>query len=62
MPKIYSYELKLSVMNFYHSKYWKIKDAVYILNVSKSTIYNWIDLYKNNMLTQTTNIRTSYNR
>jgi hypothetical protein len=30
MPKIYSYELKLSVVNFYHSKYWNIKDLEHI--------------------------------
>lgn len=62
MPKIYSYELKISVVNFYYSKFWNIKDAINIFNVSKSTMYDWINLYKNNMLTKSTNIRTTYNR
>lgn len=62
MPKTYSYEFKLSVINFYYSKFWNISDAIKIFNASKSIMYKWINLYKNKLLIRDTNIRTTYNR
>ncbi len=62
MPKVYSYELKIAIIKFYYSKFWNIKDAVKIFSVSKSCIYEWIKLYKNKLLTKSTNIRTTYER
>jgi len=61
MPKIYSYDLKISIINFSKSSYWDINEAIKIFNVCKSTIYNWLNLNKINMLPIKSNIRTSYN-
>jgi transposase len=60
MPKIYSYDLKISIINFNKSSYWDINEAINIFNVCKSTIYNWLNLYKINMLPVKSNIRTLY--
>ena len=62
MPKVYPYELKKSVVNFYKSELWDIKEALKIFNVSKSSIYAWIDLNKNNLLFETSNVRSDYER
>ena len=62
MPKVYPYELKKSVVNFYKSELWDIKEALKIFNVSKSSIYGWIDLNKNNLLLETSNVRGDYER
>ena len=62
MPKIYSYELKKSIINFNKSEYWHINRAIEIFNVSKSSIYSWIDLNKNGLLCEIPNIRSNYNR
>ena len=62
MPKIYSYDFKISVINFYYSKFWNITYALHIFNASKSTIYNWISLHKNDLLFPISNLRSSYNR
>lgn len=60
MPKIYSYDLKISIINFSKSSYWNINKAIKIFNVCKSSIYNWINLNKLNMLQIKSNIRTMY--
>lgn len=62
MPKLYPYELKISVVNFYNSELWNIQNALEIFNISKSSIYNWISLYKDNKLCDAINVRTSYDR
>ena len=60
MPKIYSIELKLSVINFYYSDLFTIENTLSIFNISKSTLYNWVNLHKNNLLNLQSNIRTPY--
>lgn len=62
MPKIYSHELKKSVINFYKSNIWNINDALQIFNVSKSSIYSWIKLDKENLLFIDLNVRCNYER
>jgi len=62
MPKVYSYELKKSVVNFYKSELWDIMNALKIFQVSKSSMYSWIDLDKNNLLLETSNVRCNYER
>ena len=60
MPKIYSYDLKISIIKFNRTSYWNIKEAMHIFGVSKSSIYGWINLFKLNKLSITSNIRTTY--
>lgn len=60
MPKIYSHDLKISIINFNKSSYWDINEAINIFEVSKSSIYNWINLYNSNMLPIKSNVRTAY--
>jgi len=59
MPRIYPYEIKISVIKCYYLNY-KIKSLIYIYDVSKSTIYNWINEYNNNLLKINMNNRTTY--
>jgi len=60
MPKIYPYELKLAVINFYKSSHWDHNDAHKIFSVSVSRMYEWINLFKNNLLKKESNVRTNY--
>jgi transposase len=60
MPKIYSYDLKISIVKFNKSNYWDINEATNIFSVCKSSIYNWINMYKLNMLQIKSNIRPIY--
>jgi len=60
MPKIYCNELKIAIINFKNSSYWNISNAIKIFNVSKSSIYGWISLYKNGLLIKESNMRTLY--
>lgn len=62
MPKLYPYELKISVVKFYKSELWSIQYALEIFNVSKSSIYNYINLEKDNSLTESSNVRDNYER
>ena len=41
---------KIKVVNYYHSKECNIMDILRIFGISKSSLYNWILLYKNNNL------------
>ena len=59
MPKIYSIDTKLSLINFYNSELFTIVNALYIFNISKSTLYNWINLY-NEQLLHVSNNRSTY--
>lgn len=61
MPKIYSTCFKRSVVNFYNSDLFTIINALNIFDISKSTLYNWINLDKQNLLDSPSNIRCSYN-
>ena len=47
----YSIDLKLRVINTYNQKIYKINDIVKIFCVSKSSVYNWVKLYKSEELT-----------
>ncbi len=47
---MYSFEFKKSVVNFYKSEIWDIECAIEIFQISKSSMYNWINLDKNNLL------------
>lgn len=60
MPKIYSPEFKLSVINFYNSDLFTIENTKAIFGISKSSLYNWINLYKQNLLHNAPNIRHFY--
>ncbi len=40
VPKIYSIDTKLSLINFYNSDIFTIANALHIFNISKSTLYN----------------------
>ena len=60
MPKIYSYDLKIAIIKFNKSSYWNIKEAINIFGVSKSSIYNWINLCKTNILPIKSNVRIKY--
>ncbi len=62
MPKIYSHELKKSVVNFYKSNIWSIDNALQIFNVSKSSIYSWIKMDKENLLFKDSNVRCDYEK
>lgn len=44
MPKIYTTDLKLSVINFYNSDLFTIENCTNIFNISKSSLYNWVNL------------------
>ena len=61
MPKIYSLDLKISVIAFYNSDLFTIENCLYIFNISKSTLYNWINLNKQNDLQIISNKRNNYN-
>jgi transposase len=60
MPKIYDYNFKLSVINFYNSEMFTIQNVINIFNISCSTLYNWVNAFKNNKLEQINNNRTKY--
>lgn len=60
MPKIYPLCLKMSVINFYNSELFTVTNTLNIFNISKSTLYNWINLDKQNLLPSFSNIRVSY--
>jgi len=60
MPKVYSYELKIAVINFKNSSHWNINDAIKIFETSKSSIYEWINLHQNGLLVKESNIRKTY--
>ena len=60
--KIYPYELKKSVVNFYKSNIWSIDNALKIFNVSRSSIYAWIQLDKDFLLLEDSNIRNNYKK
>jgi transposase len=60
MPKIYSYDLKMSVINFRKSCDWNLDNAVKIFGASKSSIYGWIKMYSNDLLIRNSNVRTFY--
>lgn len=47
----YSVDLKLRVVNAYNNKTHNVTDICRTFSVSKSSVYNWINLYKNNKLT-----------
>jgi transposase len=57
MPKIYSDNFKRSVINFYNSDLFSISNSLLIFNISKSTLYNWINFYThtNNFLNERSN-------
>jgi len=57
MPKIISNDLKLAVINFYNSEFFNINNLFFIFNISKSSLYNWL----NNGIKQLINIRSKYN-
>jgi transposase len=60
MPKIYSYNFKISVINFYNSDLFTIENCLNIFNISKTCLYNWVKLYNNNLLPIRSNIRNNY--
>ena len=60
MPKIYSLDFKLSVLKFYNSDLFTIDNTICIFGISKSTLYNWVNLHKKNLLCIPSNIRTFY--
>ncbi len=47
----YSLDLKLRVVNAYLKEQYTVADICDIFKISKSSVYNWIKLYKNNELT-----------
>src|SRR5271154_709660 len=47
----YSSDLKLRIIHLYCNKTYNVKQLTDIFNVSKSSIYNWINDYKSNKLT-----------
>ena len=56
MPKIISNDLKISVINFYNSEFFNINNLFLIFNISKSSLYNWL----NNDIKPLSNIRSKY--
>lgn len=46
----YSIDLKLRVVDAFLDKIYSISDIVKIFNVSKSSVYNWVNLFKSNQL------------
>lgn len=60
MPKLYSKELKESVIRYYKSNDFTINNTINIFSISKSSLYNWIEHYTNNNLQNINNIRTTY--
>ena len=61
MPKLYDYTSKIISINFYNSELFTINNFLYIFNISLSSLYNWINEYKNGILHTKNNIRTKYN-
>jgi transposase len=62
MPKIYSTKFKESVIRYYNSKNFTIKNTIKIFEISKSTLYNWINEYNKNNLHNIINKRYKYNK
>lgn len=60
MPKIYSFDIKIAVVNFYKTDLFTIENALNIFNISKSSLYNWIKLDNKSELVSKSNIRDSY--
>ena len=48
----YSLDLKHKIIHFYNNLNYSIKNIVLLFKVSKSSVYNWINLNKNNLLTK----------
>ena len=61
MPILYSNDFRMAVIKYYQQNIFSIKSAVNIFSVSKSSIYNWINLYSNNQILPLSNIRKKYN-
>ncbi len=47
----YSLDLKSRVINEYNKKIKSVEEISFDFSVSKSSVYNWIQLYKNDNLT-----------
>ena len=50
----YSYKFKLTVVDTYIQKILKVVDIINIFQISKSSLFNWINKFKNNNLIQKT--------
>ena len=61
MPKLYQNDFKKSVINYYNSELFTITNYTNIFNSSLSSLYNWINEYKNDTLDTKNNIRIKYN-
>ena len=60
MPKLYSVDFKLSVINFYNSDLFTIQNTLAIFNISKATLYNWINIHNNGLSFNNSNFRKPY--
>ena len=61
MPKIYSHDLKLAIINFNKSELWNIDEAIKIFGSSRSSIYSWIKLNKESLINLQFSCREEYN-
>lgn len=60
MPKLYSFDFKQSVINSYINMNFSVQITLQIFHISKSTLFNWIKLYRSNLLLPVQNIRSTY--
>jgi len=61
MPKLYSFDFKKSVINSYLNLHYSVHSVLQIFHISKSTLFNWVNLYRNNLFSPVQNIRSFYN-
>ena len=61
MPKIYSNDFKSAVLNFYFSDLFTLSNTISIFNISKSTLYNWVNSFQKFKTIFKSNIRPKYN-
>ena len=47
----YSLDLKLRVVESYNERIFTVAELTKIFKVSKSSVYNWVAMYNNNLLT-----------
>lgn len=60
MPKLYSFDFKQSVINSYINMNFSVVFTLQIFSISKSTLFNWIKLYRSDLLLPVQNVRSTY--
>ena len=60
MPKLYSFDFKKSVINSYLNLHFSVHFILQIFHISKSTLFNWVKLYRMDLFSPIQNIRSFY--